>query len=441
MTAAVQASPRYGGLVYVQPANYTITNRVVISNKLGFTFESNWANFTNTSTADYAIEVIGSDWIHSQLDMVQGFNIYGYKEQNSGVHVQNSFGTIINWLNVSNAKYTVNLQNSGSSNDWTEKSDLDHINDINCTYGIAYNGGVSPSLSPSYLEQYTANIGPKEFGIYVNGSATITRNVWSGIQLWFDADNTTGVFFASGAVDAQSVIDGLHFESTDGITSPTHTYGWEAEGGVTLGVIVLGETSLPANTYFNYVFYPVNGVAGALSSPGVFCIQCNDLRVQTGQNIDRLSGVLGTASGWSTAPTNLAYATNGAFVGTGTGTNTALGSNSQGGYVVWDMGAVYSVEIRLTVTVGNTATGGQYAGFLVESATGSSCANGSGFLPVQTFGGVSGETWVVNGATTISWSAYSHARCILVYNYNIGSGSTTESLAIVNIQAIDLGVG
>ncbi|MCJ7829154.1 MAG: hypothetical protein MUP81_05370, partial [Dehalococcoidia bacterium] len=56
---------------------------------------------------------------------------------------------------------------------------------------------------------------------------------------------------------------------------------------------------------------------------------------------DRLRGVLATQSGWDTAPTNLAYATDGdVATATGTGVNNAVANgNCSAGYILFDMGA------------------------------------------------------------------------------------------------------
>jgi hypothetical protein len=151
---------------------------------------------------------------------------------------------------------------------------------------------------------------------------------------------------------------------------------------------------------------------------------------------DRLAGVLGTQSGWNTAPTNLANMTDGDWTtATGLGVNTNVTTYAwAAGYIKFDMGAIYNVMLQMLITIGSTYAG-QQTSFIIQGSVDDSTwyvmnPNGSGYT-----GGVFNN----NNSVLAFYSLFTRARYLMLQVANNGGNTSTLSLGVTEIKALDFG--
>lgn len=152
--------------------------------------------------------------------------------------------------------------------------------------------------------------------------------------------------------------------------------------------------------------------------------------------INRLAGVLATQSGWNTAPTNLANATDGDWTtATGLGISTAVAGYDNSGYIQLDMGAIYTVIIRALITVFGSVASQAFELRLLWST------DGSNWFPNIASATASIRTFLVPAANqTVPIDKFIRAQYIRLFLSNWAAGAQDLKLGIIEIQAIDLGV-
>ena len=146
--------------------------------------------------------------------------------------------------------------------------------------------------------------------------------------------------------------------------------------------------------------------------------------------INRLAGVLGVASGWTTVPTNLERCTDDDWA-TPTGTGSIdMGGGGVCGDLDFDMGAVFNVHVRFKVMYGNTVVGGVDEYFRVKGSI-----DNVNFYECR---GTYTVNTLENEERIIFGEAFVHARYLQLEHQASAAG--VSKFAAYEIQAIDCGV-
>ena len=151
--------------------------------------------------------------------------------------------------------------------------------------------------------------------------------------------------------------------------------------------------------------------------------------------VNRLAGVLGVASVWGVNPTNLAFCTDGNWLNmTGLGSKV-VAAGTEAGRIVFDMGAVYNVHLRMKIQIGNNIVAGDNAYLKCNCSE-----DNITYVPAETSGNNLLTTWMPNTTKTIFVNAFVRGRYIqLIWLASTASGGTIFG-AVWEIEAIDLGI-
>lgn len=231
----------------------------------------------------------------------------------------------------------------------------------------------------------------------------------------------TNCIFANNIILNPNVI-GLKYENCSNLSVNTNRIeDWS--GGNTMAYGVYESSGNTVISLFN------NEITGA-NTANVYLAATHN-RIGSGV-IDRVAGVLATQSGWTSAPDNLANATNGSFTtSTGTGVKNTVGAYGlTGSYIKLDMGAVYTVNIMTKLLIGTNLS--DIVGAVVEISE-----DDATYYPLNLNGGCSTSLWLGATTGTAFFSGAGYGRYIRIQAYN-GSGSSANlSLAVYEIKAID----
>jgi len=148
--------------------------------------------------------------------------------------------------------------------------------------------------------------------------------------------------------------------------------------------------------------------------------------------INRLTGVLGVASTWGVAPTNLALCTDDDWVnGTGIGT-VLLGAYAVGGLITWDMGQVFNVCVRMKFLLGHDNALGGNARLFIGASDDGIFYNDAARLECTS------ARYFANNTELLFTDAFVRGRYVQT---RMGTEvAATVSFAVYEIQAIDFGL-
>lgn len=153
--------------------------------------------------------------------------------------------------------------------------------------------------------------------------------------------------------------------------------------------------------------------------------------------INRLKGILATQTGWNTAPTSLANCTDGDWTtATGLAKQTELGQFSvSAGYIAFDMGAIYNVNLRGLVDIRN-----QDAWSAIILVVRASEDNSTWYSVQPMVGNMGCFLGLGDALTTVTGfiNTFCRARYIRFYISN-NSAAQDCYMGIHELQAIDLG--
>jgi hypothetical protein len=150
--------------------------------------------------------------------------------------------------------------------------------------------------------------------------------------------------------------------------------------------------------------------------------------------INRLAGITPTQTGWDTTPTSLANATDLDWATTtGIAVQTTVNAwSTTAGYIMLDMGAIYTILIGGKFTIGNTNAGGGNCGLEIKVST----DNITYYDVPQALNRYSANFDVVYEFTALMINA----RYIRLYAHNDSGTQTGLRLGVHEIEAWDLGL-
>lgn len=148
--------------------------------------------------------------------------------------------------------------------------------------------------------------------------------------------------------------------------------------------------------------------------------------------LNRIRGVLGVASIWTTDPTTLANATDNDWsTATGIGSKNLVG-DADFGRIIWDLGAIFNLDVRAKISIGNTIGGGA-----IDSVQLSGSEDGGTYY--DSYGG-SYENIVQHYVANTDYILFTHGfvRGRYVRMTFHGSAAGTHHGVVYEIQCVDL---
>ncbi len=239
-----------GKSVYLNSGTYTLTEDIMISNKLNAKIVSDGATINGNG---YKIVIHGDEYTTSQYALVSGLTII-----NATIRVENSLGTTITNANFINTTTGIEFANT---NTWSEFNKIENCQFINATEGIAFRtptNNATGSYASSVIERCSFKIRDFSVGINVEPQAEFSDSQVQDVRFWmgeYDRANQTALL-VEGSM-CQSLLLGVVFESFT--SEPVYIFG-----------IDLGETCESAPIFRGGVSFLGNWTARIYNPHGVW---------------------------------------------------------------------------------------------------------------------------------------------------------------------------
>jgi len=203
---AINAALTQGKSVYLNPGTYTLTEDILVSNKMNAKIVSDGATIIGNGKK---IIISGDNFTTSQYATISGLTII-----NATIRTENSFGTTISNIIFENTSTAIELANTKS---WSENTKIEDCHFINATEGIAFRtpiGNATGSYDSSEINRCYFNIRDNSVGINVEPLAEFSDSQLQDVRMWMGEDgktNQTGLLV--GGSMYQTLLFGVVFES------------------------------------------------------------------------------------------------------------------------------------------------------------------------------------------------------------------------------------
>ena len=205
-----------GKSVYLNAGTYSLTDDIIISNKLNAKIVSDGATIDGNG---HKIIILGDEYTNSQYALISGLTII-----NATIRVENSFGTTITNTNFINTTTGIEFANT---NTWSEYNKIENCQFINATEGIAFRtpiNNATGSYASSVIERCSFKIRDFSIGINVEPLAEFSDSQLQDVRFWMgesDRANQTAIL-VDGSM-CQSLLLGVVFESFT--SEPVYLFG------------------------------------------------------------------------------------------------------------------------------------------------------------------------------------------------------------------------
>jgi len=249
-STALNEALSQGKSVYLNAGTYTLTDDIIVSNKLNAKIVSDGATINGNG---HKIVIHGDEYTTSQYAFISGLTII-----NATIRVENSFGTTIANTNFINTTTGIELANT---NTWSEFNKIENCQFINATEGIAFRtpiNNATGSYASSVVERCSFKIRDFSVGINVEPLAEFSDSQVQDVRFWmgeYDRANQTALL-VDGSM-CQSLLLGVVFESFT--AEPVYIFG-----------IDLGETCGSAPIFGGGVSFLGNWTARIYNPHGVW---------------------------------------------------------------------------------------------------------------------------------------------------------------------------
>jgi hypothetical protein len=225
-SSTINAALAQGKSVYLNLGTYTLTEDILVSNKMNAKIVSDGATIIGNGKK---IIISGDNFTTSQYATISGLTII-----NATIRIENSFGTTISNIIFENTSTAIELANTKS---WSENTKIEDCHFINATEGIAFRtpvGNATGSYDSSEINRCFFNIRDNSVGIKVERLAEFSDSQLQDVRFWMGEDgktNQTGLLV--GGSMYQTLLFGVVFESFS--DSPNNMFAMD-----------LGQTANPA---------------------------------------------------------------------------------------------------------------------------------------------------------------------------------------------------
>ncbi len=225
-----------GNSVYINNGTYTLTDDIIISNKLNVKIVGDNAIIDGNGKK---IIIHGDNYTSSKYAIVSGLIL-----TNCTIRIENSFGVTISDIIFRDSAVAIELANSDT---WTEGTRIDNCHFINCTEGIAFRtpiGNATGSYASSEITRCFFNLYDNQIAINVESLSEFSDCQIENVRFWmgeYDHTNQTGIKMAGTM--SQTLLNGVVFESF--AEYPNDLFGIDVlETAVAMPIIDTGVTFL-----------------------------------------------------------------------------------------------------------------------------------------------------------------------------------------------------
>ncbi|MCL4429493.1 MAG: hypothetical protein M1167_01955 [Chloroflexi bacterium] len=263
-SSLLNAALTQGNSVYLNAGTYTLTDNVVISNKINAKIVSN--DDATIIGNGHKIIIYGDNYTTSQNALISGLTII-----NGTVRVENSFGTTIQNIVFENTSTGIEFANT---NTWSEYNKVEGCQFNNASEGIVFRTPVfnfaqnttsqtppinaTGSYASSIIERCSFNLQDFSVGIKVEKLAELSDSQIQDVRFWIGENgraNQTGLYVDGSMF--QTLLFGVVFESFT--SDPVYLFG-----------IDIGDNCNPAPILDSGVSFLGNWTAKIHDSQGIW---------------------------------------------------------------------------------------------------------------------------------------------------------------------------
>lgn len=196
----------HGSSVYLNSDNFTLTEDIVVSNKLDVKIEGVGALING---AGYKIIVRGDNYTASKYPSISGLTI-----KDATVRIENSFGATISNMLFQDCRVGLEFVNTDT---WSEGTKIENCHFINCTEGIAFRtptGNATGSYASSIINRCFFNQYDNSVAINVENATEVSDCQLQDVRIWMGDNGNTNItgLKVSGTM-SQTLLIGVVFES------------------------------------------------------------------------------------------------------------------------------------------------------------------------------------------------------------------------------------
>jgi hypothetical protein len=262
-SSAINSALTEGKSVYLNSGTYTLTEDIVISNKINAKIVSDDATIIGNG---HKIIIYGNNYTTSKYALISGLTIV-----NATIRVENSFSTTIQNTVFENTSTGIEFANT---NTWSEYSKVENCQFINATEGIAFRTPVfsyiedsvsqaslinaTGSYASSIIDRCSFKLKDFSVGIKVERLAEFSDSQIQNVRFWIGENgraNQTGLLVDGSMY--QTLLFGVVFESFT--SDPIYLFG-----------IDIGDNCNPAPILDSGVSYLGNWTAKIHDSQGIW---------------------------------------------------------------------------------------------------------------------------------------------------------------------------
>ncbi len=203
---AINYALSHGSSVYLNSGNFTLTEDIVVSNKLNVKIEGDGAVINGDG---YKIIVRGDNYTASKYPSISGLTI-----KDATVRIENSFGATVSNMLFQDCLVGLEFANTDT---WSEGTKVENCHFINCTESIAFRtptGNATGSYASSIINRCFFNQYDNSIAINVENATEVSDCQFQDVRIWMgDNGNTNITGLKMGGTMSQTLLFGVVFES------------------------------------------------------------------------------------------------------------------------------------------------------------------------------------------------------------------------------------
>lgn len=203
---AINYALSHGSSVYLNSGNFTLTEDIVVSNRLNVKIEGDGAVINGDG---HEIIVRGDNYTASKYPSISGLTI-----KDATVRIENSFGATVSNMLFQDCLVGLEFANTDT---WSEGTKVENCHFINCTESIAFRtptGNATGSYASSIINRCFFNQYDNSIAINVENATEVSDCQFQDVRIWMgDNGNTNITGLKMGGTMSQTLLFGVVFES------------------------------------------------------------------------------------------------------------------------------------------------------------------------------------------------------------------------------------
>jgi len=205
-SSAINSALAQGKAVYLNPGTYTLTDDILVTNKLNAKIFSDDATIIGNGKK---IIITGDDHTTSRYALISGLTLI-----NATIRIEDSFATTIQNTVFENTSTGIEFANTKT---WSEYNKIENCQFINATEGIAFRtptGNATGSYASSEINRCSFNLMDFSVGIKVERLAEFSDSQMQNVRFWMGENGRANqtALLVDGSM-YQTLLFGVVFES------------------------------------------------------------------------------------------------------------------------------------------------------------------------------------------------------------------------------------